>query len=578
MKLRTKLFLKLTLFAIIPQMILTTMLIFNHAESSVQRTTDILDHRFDSFIERVEYGYDAIQHSLNVLIFYSNDGHSVISTLERIVEAEESLPDFDIHTYTWTINSICQSVSYSYDYLEGIYIMLPSGTLISHTTNTPDRTPANFDPTTEQWYQQTLEMNGRLFYSSANTKTVLPIDPDSIIVSQSLLNIYTHEDLGVVLLACDPSIFSLDADDTLDGLTCFTLRNPATGEIIWSNEDSAGFDVHSPAVRSLTASVTDSDLELTLMYDYGSLIHDTYRSIAMVVLFSAVCELFILFLVWGITGKLTRPLEKLSNHVMHQQEMQVQPFAEYADRHDEIGMLIRVYNEMAENLNAAIREKYEYNLMILDTQMRALEANINSHFLFNTLEAINSMAELDDNEPIATMSLSLGRMFRYAIKTEREQVSLREEIRHAMDYVSIQRIRFDDRFSLLLDVPEELMEKQVLKLMLQPLVENALQHGLNFCTSGNEIRIRARLEGAGLSIEVADNGQGIQPERLKQIEEMLASEAAFTQLGHRTKQSIGLKNIQSRIELYYGKGFGLALKSTVGEGTTIHLTVPLLSK
>ena len=118
-------------------------------------------------------------------------------------------------------------------------------------------------------------------------------------------------------------------------------------------------------------------------------------------------------------------------------------------------------------------------------------------------------------------------------------------------------------------------ELKVLKLILQPLVENALCHGLHYCTSGDQITIHGYVADRILHIFVSDNGCGISLEELERIRQHLNEEAVFTELGHRNKQSIGLKNIQSRIELYYGKGYGLTIHSQLTQGTEIEIKIPV---
>ena len=174
------------------------------------------------------------------------------------------------------------------------------------------------------------------------------------------------------------------------------------------------------------------------------------------------------------------------------------------------------------------------------------------------------------------MSLALGNMFRYTLKTQSELVTVQDELGHVNDYVTIQRIRFDNRFHLDLDIPAEYLNNKVLKLILQPLVENALYHGLNYCTTGDTINIRAYAENNCLMIDVYDNGQGMDIETLTKLQSSLMEEASFTELGHRNKQSIGLKNIHSRIELYYGKGYGLTVTSRQNEWTNVQIRLPIL--
>lgn len=175
------------------------------------------------------------------------------------------------------------------------------------------------------------------------------------------------------------------------------------------------------------------------------------------------------------------------------------------------------------------------------------------------------------------MSLALGNMFRYAIKTESELVTLEQELQHVRDYVAIQSIRFDYHFHLHVDISPDLRSQKVLKLILQPLVENSLRHGLQYCTCGSEIYLHAFLLDGNLHILVSDDGIGILPDQLSLLRQQLNEEATFTELGHRNKQSIGLKNIQSRIELYYGKCYGLTVNSIYEQGTQIEIVVPVLS-
>ena len=230
---------------------------------------------------------------------------------------------------------------------------------------------------------------------------------------------------------------------------------------------------------------------------------------------------------------------------------------------------------MLDEINEGIQRDYQNRLIVLDAQMKALEARINSHFLFNTLESINSMAELADNKEIATMSLALGDMFRYAIKTPGEIVTLTDELKHVDDYASIQLIRFNGKFRLEKNIPPALLSCPVLKLILQPLVENALFHGLNYCTTGDLITISAVQENLLLHISVSDNGVGMNPETLAMLRSTLMNQNSFSEIGHHSGQSIGLGNIHARIQLYYGKQYGLSIASAENIGTRITITIPI---
>ena len=210
----------------------------------------------------------------------------------------------------------------------------------------------------------------------------------------------------------------------------------------------------------------------------------------------------------------------------------------------------------------------------MDTQMKALESQINAHFLYNTLEAINSLAEIVGEKEISTMALALGDMFRYSIKTKGAVVILEKELCHVENFVAIQQIRFDNAFIFNMDVPQELLSSHILKLTLQPLVENALYHGLLNCSMGSTITLSARKAGGKLYFSVTDDGVGISGEAMEQLRKSLMKKSSFAEPNGDGNGSIGLKNINSRIQLYYGEQYGVNIVSETGKGTTVTICVP----
>lgn len=157
-------------------------------------------------------------------------------------------------------------------------------------------------------------------------------------------------------------------------------------------------------------------------------------------------------------------------------------------------------------------------------------------------------------------------------------MTLQDEMNHIMDYISIQSIRFSQRFRFRMHVPESMRSLKVLKLILQPIVENSFSHGLQNCQYGHSIYVYAFARETYFLIYVVDDGKGMTKEQLKTLNDSLMEEPEFTELGHRTNQSIGLKNINTRIELYYGKGYGLTAESKPDHGTLVRIKLPYLDK
>lgn len=378
------------------------------------------------------------------------------------------------------------------------------------------------------------------------------------------------------MLDCNSQMLDLSAVNTMPEVTLLTIDNTNTNDVLYTNynELPSGFVNDGGNVQRTDLNL--SPLRLTMVMDYTNLAKEFNVTAVLIIIICAVCITGYIIFAYIISRYMVHPVEHLSHKMSSQSGHTLIQSTRYLNRTDEIGTLYNEYNAMVESLNAAVKQDYQDKLVLLDAQMKSLEARINSHFLFNTLEAINSIAELEDNETIATMSLALGNMFRYTLKTQSELVTVQDELGHVNDYVTIQRIRFDNRFHLDLDIPAEYLNNKVLKLILQPLVENALYHGLNYCTTGDTINIRAYAENNCLMIDVYDNGQGMDIETLTKLQSSLMEEASFTELGHRNKQSIGLKNIHSRIELYYGKGYGLTVTSRQNEWTNVQIRLPVL--
>lgn len=576
MKLRTRFFLIFSILAVIPLLILTEYSYVRYRDITYERMDELSENLFQNAVTQTNNMLNTIQTSISYLTFYSNENdYSVIENLRPYAEEDTQLTAYDTFRTTQHLNGVFQNIMASYDYITGIYIFTPSDVTFS-CSQSSNILSSRYSPKGKNWYENTLAQNGH-FYVSAFMDPDMFIGEveDAVYFSLSINDLYTNEFLGVILVSCDSDIFDLSTVNTMPETTLLYISSKETNYTLYSNINELPENFSGSGLEVKKTDLAVDSLELTAAFDYDSLYAEFSLTGALFLVVAFTCILIFLVLAYVMTKNMIRPLEELST-TMSRQGKDLSFYSPYMNRTDEIGTLYNEYSNMLEELNASIKRDYQDKLNILDAQMKSLEARINSHFLFNTLESINSMAEIDENEDIATMSLALGNMFRYAIKTPSEIVTLQDEINHVKDYVSIQAIRFSNKFTLTLDIPDELYQQKVLKLILQPLVENSFYHGLNYCTAGDTITIQAKRDSTILYITVSDNGQGMTQEVLDELRAKLSEEASFTELGHRNKQGIGLKNIHSRIELYYGRGYGLSITSTPGEGTSITIKIPVL--
>lgn len=576
MKLRTKIFLVFSFLAITPLLILTGFSYMRYTQSIYQRMDDFSARLFENATETANNTLDGIARTTSLFHFYYSDGSTVIPNLELFSVPDTRPEIYEYYQASQEFNRACLSHLYADDYLYGIYVITPSGYIFSCTNEQNGILNKDTDFERMPWYKKTKELNGRLYISTVDTHALFTGQKHSVFFAQYLSDVYTHKPLGVLLIDCNPEVFDLSAVNSMPDITLLTIDDKTTNGVLYTNYDKITSTFTDENRKVMQCDLALSPLRLTAVVDYSSLFREFNLTLVLMILMALVCIANFLIIAYFVSYRLVRPLEELSGQMASQKGHSLELSTRYLSRMDEVGTLYNGYNTMAESLNAAIKQDYHDKLVVLDAQMKSLEARINSHFLFNTLESINSMAELEDNDQIATMSLCLGNMFRYTLKTQSELVTVNEELGNVQDYISIQQIRFDYRFRLVIDMTEEFKNQKILKLILQPLVENALYHGLKYCTCGDLITITGKAESSYLYIDVLDNGQGMKTSQIIALQKTLREEASFTELGHRNKQSIGLKNIHSRIELYYGHGYGLSITSDFGNWTNIRIKLPVM--
>ena len=233
---------------------------------------------------------------------------------------------------------------------------------------------------------------------------------------------------------------------------------------------------------------------------------------------------------------------------------------------DEIGVLTDSFNDMVRQISGLLKEQYKLGYEIKDLEFQVLQSQINPHFLYNTLDMIYWLGIDNEAPDVAEAAKELGRFYMLSLGHGETIVSLKNELDHVAAYVNVQNMRFEDHFKLTIDVPEELYDYKIIKIILQPLVENAILHGIREKSSeSGEITIRAGLEDGVITISIEDDGIGIPEEKLG------------TLLTRGEKNSgYGVWNIHERIQLSYGTQYGLRYTSRPYIGTTVFITFPAL--
>ncbi len=236
----------------------------------------------------------------------------------------------------------------------------------------------------------------------------------------------------------------------------------------------------------------------------------------------------------------------------------------------ELAALSNQMNGMAENLNVLLEENAKKQYHLAQSEMRVLQAQITPHFIYNSLDAILALAEQGDMAAVQKMTYSLSDFFRISLSKGRDWITLEKEIKHISDYLLILKMRYGDMLTYDISVSEELHSYTILKMLLQPVVENAVYHGTKAVRRVGLITVTAYQEDDMLCFSIADNGKGVPPEKLAEIRAEL-NKGVETDF----REGYGLYNVNKRLLLYYGEKARLTFDSQLNHGTTVTIRVPL---
>lgn len=576
MKLKYKFFIIFFLISNIP-LLAISYFSYSHYTSLIRsQLNQVSRHLVDNAVQSVNTSIEEINHITEIFSFYSTSYDSIVENLKKYT-GKQNYTDYDVFESNKNIKFICQNLIYSKDYINGIFVFTPSGETLGYGYGGSIDVHPEYTPEQDEWYQNTLKSSGQIYIDGPSTKEYLITASTSVTFCRALYDVYTHEFLGVLVIDCSPKVFDLQGVNTMPKNVMLSIEGDSN-QILYSNVDDLPYNFSNASTMILKENLTLEPLLLTAAINYDALYKEFGASRIIIVAFAFICAVIFLFISFVLSRNITQPIAYLSGCMHRHKSNDYITEPKFLNRTDEIGILFNEYNSMLYEINSYFKKEFQSKLILLDSQMKALESQINSHFLYNTLEAINSIAAIEGVKKISIMSLALGNMFRYSIKTQSELVPVLDELKHVNDYVAIQQIRFSNRFSLETEIADHLLDHRILKLILQPIIENALYHGLNYCSTGDTIKIKGFTKENLLYLSVTDNGCGMDDTTIDSLKQSLSEPAQFTELGHRNKQSIGLKNIHSRITLYYGQAYGLSISSVLNEGTTITIQLPLLKE
>ncbi len=264
-----------------------------------------------------------------------------------------------------------------------------------------------------------------------------------------------------------------------------------------------------------------------------------------------------------LVSAVTRPIQVLRSSMRKVEEGNFEEAKIREIPQNEIGLLSNSFNIMLDRIHQLMEENVNEQKQKRRSELRALRSQIKPHFLYNTLDSIIWMAESGKKDEVVMMTSSLAKLLRQSISNEEEMIPLRNEIEYARSYLIIQKMRYKDKLEFRIDVEKQILDERIVNLVLQPIVENAIYHGIKNKEGKGMIEITGRAEGDDIVLCVTDNGAGMDDYTRTHIFDM------SRQREKEKGSGVGIYNVQLRIRLYYGDEYGLSFESREGEGTRV---------
>ena len=372
-----------------------------------------------------------------------------------------------------------------------------------------------------------------------------------ILAAATADHVFLVNDLGEAVIS-SPSSIPADVRTELE------LLPPITNQaVVWTGGDVIGFARRLDRGRLTVAKTTPVDVvmksargTMTVGLATGSLLG------ALSVILSVIFSL-----------RISRPISELA---MSMQKASIPDFDRLTSHsHDEVRLLEDGYRALLARMRELAQKEYEQEIELKDARLTALQAQINPHFLNNTLNLLGGMALAKGASEVYRLARAMSDMFRYAVDTNGDLVSLEDELAHVRNYLLIQENRFAGRCTITIDVDRAVAGTAIPRFTLQPLVENAFEHGLHRKTGQWRVSITCASRRLGTLVVVRDNGAGMAPSALAELRARLAHERTKTDSTH-----IGLRNVDTRLRLHFGDRTRVRIRSTVGHGTVVLFVLP----
>ena len=447
----------------------------------------------------------------------------------------------------------------------------------------------DLDLNTQEWYATALEKpNGPILTSSHVQHIISGERPWVITLSRGIRDRSgSGEKEGVFFIDLNYSAISGLCDQSTVGTKGYAFILDAKGNIVYHPQQQQLYNELQTENISLIMD-TDEDTVLTGTGNDGKLysisrsektgwtvvdctnvkelLSKSRQAQSVYVLTAIILVIVALLFSRFMARSITLPIQKLRDSMKKVQEGDFSVSDVVVDSKNEIGSLTKSFDVMTHRIHELMEQNVHEQEEKRKSELKALQSQINPHFLYNTLDSIIWMAEGKKNEEVVLMTASLARLLRQSISNEDEVVPIANEVEYARGYLTIQKMRYKDKMEFQIEVDSSILYIPLIKLVLQPIIENAIYHGLKYKESKGLLIVKGFMKDGNAVLQVIDDGVGMDEETLAHIYDK-----------HKVNyhsNGVGVYNVQKRLKLYYGEDYGITYTSELGKGTTATITIP----
>ena len=452
-------------------------------------------------------------------------------------------------------------------------------------------TNQDLDIHSQGWYTNALEGRESVYLTSSHVQHIISGErPWVITLSRGIRNKEMgtgQEKEGVFFIDLNYSAISELCDQSMVGNQGYAFIVDADGNIVYHPQQqqlynelqtenidlvmNAGSDIVTwgDGINKKMYSISRSEKTGWTVVDcvrVEELLRRSNEAQSIYVLVAIGLMAVALFFSRFVAKSITLPIQRLCDSMERVQEGDFSVSDIVVDSENEIGSLTKSFNVMTQRIHELMAQNIREQEAKRKSELKALQSQINPHFLYNTLDSIIWMAEGKKNEEVVLMTASLARLLRQSISNEDELVSIGQEIEYARGYLTIQKMRYKDKLEFWIEVEPSILNIRLIKLVLQPVIENAIYHGLKYKESRGLLLVKGFMKNGNAVLQVIDDGVGMDQETLDHIYER-----------HKVdyhSNGVGIYNVQKRLQLYYGNEYGIVYESKPGEGTTATITIP----